>query len=132
MCLLLSPTGHSQRLGIPSSLAPPSAMFPPSEIPVMAHQLLPSAPSYLRTYPSLAPFLPSPNDPQSQPRATYKYNARSVHDVLSTRLAFPNSVMTASVRHSVTSRGPMPAGSGGDALMPEPGAQSDAFPSHVC
>ena len=54
MCLFLSPTGQSQRLGIPSSLR----NVPPSEIPVMAHQLLPSAPSYLRTFPSPSPLLP--------------------------------------------------------------------------
>ena len=81
--------------------------------------IAPQCPLLLMHIPLPLPPSPSPNDPQSQPRATYKYNARSVHDVLSTRLAFPNSVMTASVRHSVTSRGPVPAGRG-DALMPEP------------
>ena len=95
--------------------------------------IAPQCPLLLMHIPLPLPPSPSPNDPQSQPRATYKYNARSVHDVHApARLAFPNSVMTASVSHSVTSRGPVPAGSGGDALMPEPGAQSDAFPSHVC
>ena len=122
MCLFYSPTGHSQRLGIPPVLLPLASPFGNS---CHGTPIAPQCPLLLTHIP--LPSLPSPNDPQSQPRATYKYNARSVHDVHApARLAFPNSVMTASVSHSVTSRGPMPAGSG------EPGAQSDAFPSQLC
>ena len=94
--------------------------------------IAPQCPLLLTHIPLPLPLTPSPH------LMTHKVNReRPTNTMLDpcmtypTRLAFPNSVMTASVSHSVTSRGPVPAGSGG-ALMPEPGAQSDAFPSHVC